>query len=300
MSVGDSFTEGMEDLYPHARESAGLSGARRGNRVGGYRGWADRLAASLAVRSVDPQRFGYANVAVRGRKLADIVGPQLDRALALEPDLVTIVGGGNDILRPRVEVDELAVALDRAVGRIRTTGADVLLATPVCPQEAPVIRWTTGRVGQYAAHINSIARRHGAYVIDQWGMPVLRSPRVWAPDRIHLTSQGHEIVTLLALVALGVLPPDGSGAGVDAIDQWDAATDRDDSLDSAGSSAEALAERCTRIAARGAHVDVGVAADLAWAREFAGPWVNRRLRGRSSGDAVLAKRPELNSVTPRS
>ena len=33
--------------------------------------------------------FGYANLAVRGRKLADVVGPQLDAALAMQPDLVS-------------------------------------------------------------------------------------------------------------------------------------------------------------------------------------------------------------------
>ena len=111
VAVGDSFTEGMSDPDPEIPDR--------------YVGWADRLAVDLARYASDAgHQFGYANLAVRGRLLADIVGPQLDAALALEPDLVSIVGGGNDILRPSADVDALAGKLEDAVVRIRDTGAD--------------------------------------------------------------------------------------------------------------------------------------------------------------------------------
>jgi len=122
--------------------------------------------------------FGYANLAVRGRKLDDVVGRQLDHGLRLDPDLVSVVGGGNDILRPRADVDALAARLERAVATLRATGADVLMVTPVDPKGAPVIRHTRGRVATYTAHIHSIARRHGAYVVDQWGMTALQDWRM--------------------------------------------------------------------------------------------------------------------------
>ena len=35
------------------------------------------------------------------------------------------------------------------------------------------------------------------------------------------------------------------------------------------------------------------AADARWVRQYLAPWVKRRLTGRSSGDTVTAKRPEL-------
>jgi len=92
VAIGDSFTEGLSDADPE--------------QPGRYRGWADRLAALLAEQS--DGEFGYANLAVRGRILEDVVGPQLEAALALGPDLVSVVGGGNDILRPRADVDALA------------------------------------------------------------------------------------------------------------------------------------------------------------------------------------------------
>lgn len=251
VAAGDSFTEGMADPDP-ARSNA-------------YVGWADRLAVHLArVAGQTSSTFGYANLAVRGRLLADIAGRQVDNALALAPDLVSIVGGGNDILRPKADIDALATRLEDAVARLRASGADVLLATPTDPREAPLLKASRGRAATYTAHIWSIARRHDAYVIDLWGMAALRDWRMWAPDRIHLTSEGHRRVALNAFTALGFTAPDAGWAIP---------------LPAAPPISRAEAAR----------------ANAQWAREYVGPWVQRRLRGQSSGDAISAKRP---TITP--
>ncbi len=251
VAIGDSFTEGMSDADPERTDT--------------YVGWADRLAAHLArMASEDNRTFGYANLAVRGRLLDDIVGPQVEGAMALEPDLVSIVGGGNDILRPRADIDALAARLEKAVARLRAGGADVLLATPVDPRDAPLVKATRGRAATYTAHIWSIARRHDAYVIDLWGMAALRDWRLWGRDRIHMTSEGHRRVALNAFTTLGFTAPDAGWA---------------DPLPAAPSISRADAAR----------------ANARWAREYVGPWVQRRLRGQSSGDAISAKRP---TITP--
>jgi lysophospholipase L1-like esterase len=252
VAIGDSFTEGMADADP--------------GRTNGYVGWADRLAGHLAgICGQDTPTFGYANLAVRGRLLADIAGPQVEHALALAPDLVSIVGGGNDILRPRADIDALGARLEDAVAKLRSSGADVLLATPSDPREAPLLKASRGRAATYTAHIWSIARRHDAYVIDLWGMDALRDWRMWAPDRIHLTSEGHRRVTMNALAALGYSTPD---------------TDRAEPLPPATPISRADAAR----------------ANAKWAREYLLPWVQRRLHGQSSGDAISAKRPALTPL----
>ena len=252
-AIGDSFTEGMCDDDPAmVRDSE-------------FAGWADRLAVMLAEQAAQSgEQFGYANLAVRGRLLADIVGPQLDSALALSPDLVSIVGGGNDILRPKADIDALADQLETAVVRIRETGADVLLCTPADPSGAPLVGRATGRMASYACHIWSIGRRHGCAVTDMWGLRALKDWRMWAEDRIHLSSEGHRRLALAAYEALG----------------FD--TDRDDwtaPLDP--TPPRSRKDRLT--------------ADAQWAKEYVGPWVHRRLTGRSSGDTVQPKRPD---VTP--
>jgi hypothetical protein len=40
--------------------------------------------------------------------------------------------------------------------------------------------------------------------------------------------------------------------------------------------------------------------DAEWVRRYVGPWVGRRLRGRSSGDLVQPKRPEPLPLDPPS
>jgi lysophospholipase L1-like esterase len=251
VAIGDSFSEGMADVD--------LS------RANAYLGWADRLAAYLArVPGQDEPTFGYANLAVRGRLLADIAGRQVDDALALGPDLVSIVGGGNDILRPKADVDALAVRLEDSVAKLRASDATVLLATPSDPRDAPLIKASRGRAATYTAHIWSIARRHDACVIDLWGMAALRDWRLWAPDRIHLTSEGHRRVALSALTALGFTAPEAGWA---------------DPLPPPAPISRADAAR----------------ANAQWARRYVAPWVQRRLRGQSSGDNISAKRP---TITP--
>ena len=99
VAVGDSFTEGLDDPYP---DSARFPQGR-------YRGWADRFAEHLA-RHVREVR--YANLAVRGKLLRQILTEQLPRAVELRPDLVTLCAGGNDILRPGSDPDTLADAFE--------------------------------------------------------------------------------------------------------------------------------------------------------------------------------------------
>ena len=249
VAIGDSFTEGMSDPDPQ--------------RPGAYVGWADRLAQHLDVLAErEHLPFGYANLAVRGRKLDDVVGRQLEAALTMQPDLVSMVGGGNDLLRPTVDIDALAERLEDAVVQIRRTGADVLLATPTDTRDAGLFKALRGRHATHAANVFTIAQRHRCFVLNLWGMAALRDWRMWADDRIHLTTEGHRRVSLAALTALGhdtdlgdwttPLPP---------------------------------ADRETRAAVLRGHAD--------WARTHAAPWVQRRLRGTSSGDAVDPKRPSL-------
>lgn len=249
VAIGDSFTEGLSDPDP-VREDA-------------FVGWADYLA--VALDEVPGADLAYANLAVRGRLLADVVGPQLDGALAMAPDLVSMVGGGNDLLRPTVDLDALASSLEAAVVRIRATGADVLLATPTDTKEAGIFRALRGRHAVHTANLFTIAADHGAHVLNLWGLAALRDWRMWSADRIHLTTAGHQRVARAALHALGRPADDQSWR-----DRLPPAppTSRRRQLQESGE----------------------------WAREHMAPWVGRRLRGDSSGRLVHAKRPDLEPV----
>jgi lysophospholipase L1-like esterase len=247
-ALGDSFTEGLNDPGP----------------AGGYRGWADRFAEHLAARSGE---LRYANLAVRGKLLGEVVDQQLPAAIAMAPELVSLAAGGNDLLRPGANPDLLAEVFDGAVASLRGAGCQVLVLTGFDPRTFPVIRWIRGKVAVYNMHLRAIADRHHCSVVDLWSMPVLCDPRVWSEDRLHLTAEGHRRVALRACEAVGLTADDDwrlplpimGGAPQPAVTGW--------------------------LAAR--------QVDARWARRYAVPWVRRRMRRVSSGDGVGPKRSGL-------
>ncbi|TCU84396.1 lysophospholipase L1-like esterase [Curtobacterium sp. PhB25] len=246
VAIGDSFTEGIGDPDPTV--------------PGGNRGWADRVAEVLAHGSDD---FAYANLAIRGRLLQQIIDDQVEPALALRPDLVTVSAGGNDIIRPGSDPDELAERVDAMVSRLRSDGATVVLFTGPDVGMTPVLGMVRGKTAIYNENLHAIALKHGALVADMWALRVLRDPRMWAPDRLHHSPTGH------ATIAAAVLDALGAPHGLEPFNP------------------EPLEARPWREAR---------AEDLGWAKEYLVPWVVRRIKHTSSGDGVSAKRPELQDV----
>src|SRR3954447_23272844 len=94
VAIGDSFTEGLDDVD---------------RATGHFRGWADIVASRLATEEPD---FTYANLAIRGRLCAPIVPERLPVAQEFRPDLVSFAAGGNDALRRGFEPARLTAALD--------------------------------------------------------------------------------------------------------------------------------------------------------------------------------------------
>jgi lysophospholipase L1-like esterase len=251
VALGDSFTEGLDDPDP----------------AGGYRGWADRLAGHLAASmdgstAASPRDLRYANLAVRGRLLRQVVADQVPRAIELRPDLITFSAGGNDLLRPRADPDALAEIIDDAVRRLRATGADVVMFTSFDTRDVPVLRRVRGKLAMYNLHVRSVAEQNDCRVVDLWSMRTLLDPRAWAQDRLHLSSEGHRRLALAVAETLGV-PVTG-----DWREPWP------------------LVPPVGWLSAR--------RGDLKWARTYFLPWIQRRLQGRSSGDEVTAKRPDLH------
>ncbi|HVK45640.1 MAG TPA: SGNH/GDSL hydrolase family protein [Micropruina sp.] len=250
VAIGDSLSEGLVDPTPD----------------GGQRGWADRFAQHLADQC--GESVEYANLAIRGRLLRPIIAEQLQPAIDLKPDLVSLWGGGNDILRARADVDAITAELEQAVMQLRAAGIDVIIGTGIDAKGSPVLELTRTRTAVFNANIWTIARRHGAFVIDVWGMRSLKDWQLWFDDRLHFNSIGHERVSQAALVAVGLPARDG----------WD----------------DPLPELPAK--SRREWLDW----QLTWAREHAGPWIGRRLRRTSSGAGRSAKYPQYVSVPPQS
>ncbi|RYB94359.1 SGNH/GDSL hydrolase family protein [Nocardioides oleivorans] len=246
VALGDSFTEGVGDPDPA--------------HPNGLRGWADRVAEVLARQTDD---FGYANLAIRGRKLGPIVDEQLDAAIALSPDLITIHGGGNDVLRPRVDIDAIAATYDAAIARLVATGARVVMFTVYDPGAGGIYGPVRGRMAVFNEWVREIADNHGVTLVDMWRMRDVEIAAAMDTDRMHLNAFGHTYIARAVLDAIGVehdIPPV-------ELDPLPVLGRRDQ-----------------------------LRANAQWTREFLVPWVHRRVTGRSSGDTVSAKRPGLSEV----
>ncbi|MGH3662613.1 MAG: SGNH/GDSL hydrolase family protein [Micromonosporaceae bacterium] len=242
MAVGDSFTEGLDDL----------------TAAGSYRGWADLIARQLAAQNSD---FRYANLAVRGRLLGQVVADQAPAALRMAPDLVSFAAGGNDVLRREFNVDRTHATLDRVIGELSATGAQVLMFT-IADLATVLPKLIRPRLQIFNNMVRVVAATHRVTLVDLWADNGFRRPQMWSEDRLHLSTYGHRRVAARVLDALG-LPGEA---------QWRA------ELPSGPAVSWLSARR----------------ADLRWTRQHLAPWIYRRLTGTSSGDIVSAKRPELS------
>lgn len=248
VALGDSQTEGVGDpTGPGGRD----------------RGWADRFAESLAER-----RGGmlYANLAIRGRLIAEIEDQQIEPALAMEPDLVSLLAGLNDVIRPGCELDPVLERMDRMQARLAASGATVLTITYPDPAGMmPAGKYLADRFRAFNQGLREIAARHGTLLLDVEPVAAATDDRLWCPDRLHLNPFGHE---RLAAGMVDLLDPQGEPVS------W---------LDGLPPEPRTGPLRRT-------------ATELRWTGAFLAPWIWRRLRGRSSGDGRVAKRPLLMPV----
>lgn len=246
VALGDSFTEGIGDPRPD----------------GSHRGWADRVAQRLAAQ--DPG-FRYANLAVRGRRVRQIVDEQVPDAVALQPDLVSFAGGVNDVLRRQWDLPALAADLEAGIAGLVATGADVVIVTYGRPStRSRLMGVVEGRLGAYREVVYDVAGRYGCRVVDFWEYEVFDDRRFWSEDRLHLNPVGHQRVAMAVLESLGH----------PAEDSWLTPLPEISDL--------------SPVQRFGRHAS--------WAGRHLLPWFGRRVTGRSSGDGVSAKLPDWSAV----
>lgn len=185
--MGDSFTEGVGD--------------RNEALPNGVRGWADRVAEKLA--KAEPG-WEYANLAVRSKRLRHIVDEQLDRALAMEPTLITLYAGGNDILDFGTDMDILMAEYERLVARLASTGATLVLFTGYDVKVSAVLEPFKKRNALYNERVRELAAKYGAVLVDYWCLDAYHDRRMWASDRLHMSKAGHKYMASQVLDHLGV------------------------------------------------------------------------------------------------
>lgn len=235
--IGDSFSEGVGDEWPDGR----------------VRGWGDLVAQGWA--NARGESVQYVNLAIRGKLAWQIAEEQLEPALALRPTHLTFNGGGNDMMRPRADIEHVADAFTRVLRRCDEEGVTLVVLSGANPsRQLPMGSLMQRRGDQLSAAVaRRIRDRPDVIRALNWPDRELSHPVYWSEDRLHMNAHGHHRVAARVLFALGVEPP---------ASWW----------------------------APGAAVPPGLRG-ASYYREHVGPWVKRRLTGTSSGDGRMPKHP---------
>ena len=246
VAFGDSITEGLSDPNPD----------------GGYRGWADRVAEALANAQ---GQLEYFNVAVRGKRLEQVIADQLPIGMPFvtgSDTLVSFHAGANNVLRPGYDPTWLFPMYRDAAKRIADTGAQLMLFTvqEVKHAETKTARLWNERFGSFNNNVREVAQDTNALLLDGNQFDVFFDKRLIAADRLHLNEEGHRRVAAAVLANLG-MPHDA---------------DWQDSLGDLPPSS----------------IGSRISSNVSWTTSFLIPWAARRLTGKSSGDGRLAKHTE--------
>jgi lysophospholipase L1-like esterase len=243
---GDSYSEGMTDEIIN----------------GQFRGWADRVADEMAKRS---ENFTYANLAIRGKLVGQVVDDQVPQALKFvtgKDTLISFHAGANDALRPGYDAAVTIAKYQKAVREIAASGATLLLFTVLedTGNKGKGSEVWKKRFSEFNKAIWEVGREVGAIISDANDLDFFKDARFLAFDRLHLNTEGHWRVSQGVLEVLDYpydpawrmpLPPAQPTP-------W-------------------IKQRITGVL---------------WFFVFALPWIWRRLRGRSSGDGRTAKYPQ--------
>jgi lysophospholipase L1-like esterase len=170
VALGDSFTAGLGPGQPR---------------------WPDELARALGGR--------YVNLASVGATSVEVEQEQLERALELEPDVVTLVCGANDVLfNTRPDPEAYAARLSRMFERLRRELPKVQIVTATYPDISRFLELrprTQARVDEgmerFNAAVRRVARRHDVVLMESFDHPAANDRETYAADGFHPSAEGH-------------------------------------------------------------------------------------------------------------
>lgn len=229
---------------------------------GNYRGWADRVADEMSKHSKD---FSYANLAIRGKLLHQVINDQVPEAVKFitgKDTLISFHAGANDALRPGYDAAKTIAQYQSAVRELAKSGATILLFTVLedTGNKGRGSEVWKKRFSEYNNAIREVAAEVGAIITDANDLDFFKDNRFLAFDRLHLNAEGHWRVAHGVLEVLNY-PSDPA---------WKVPLPP----------AKPTPWIKQRI--------IGVL----WFATFALPWIIRRLQGKSSGDGRSAKYPQ--------
>jgi lysophospholipase L1-like esterase len=175
-ALGDSITLGMGDPAPG----------------GGWRGWAALLADTLPSPELH-------NLATLGAQSHHVESVQLPAALALRPDVASVIVGVNDTLRGGFDPVRVGASVGRTVEALTACGALVLTMRLPDPGQMlgvpnALARPLGRRMRAINAELDAIAIRYSTVHFDAAGDGDTYDRRNWSVDRLHPNERGHRLI----------------------------------------------------------------------------------------------------------
>jgi lysophospholipase L1-like esterase len=247
VAIGDSLSEGLGDFSFLER------------RV--HSGWTDRFATLLAMDAeLDGREFKYANLAIRGANIRAIMGSQLERALLLKPDLVSVMAGQNDFFCKAEDLPELERVFREGIQKLLDAGCQVIVSNTINPIHLVVFRRLARLASTMTEMIERVAKQLNVPIHDVHRIDSLSEIRYWAEDMVHFSGPGHIKV---ANKAADILQLRYRQSEFDDCEIW-------------------IPKR-------------GLYGTSRWVVVHVIPFMVRRMRGVTSGDGLEPKLPELTS-----
>ena len=165
--------------------------------------WGGRVAAALAR---ERGAVTYANLAQHRATAADIRDSQLGPALDLEPDLVAMIGGGNDLFAEEFDIAPVKAAIDDMVVALTESGATVVtyegLDFPRAYPDPAFEEFNRRLLDLYAA-TREIARERGTIHVDMYREPWAAERYCFSADLQHPTMRAQALAASATIRALG-------------------------------------------------------------------------------------------------
>jgi lysophospholipase L1-like esterase len=182
--LGDSLAEGLMD------------------ELDGYRSlsWAQRVRDALA--RLQPE-FAYNNLGYRGLLTAQVRERQLGPALEFQPDLATVVCGGNDMMTPQFNRGAVEQDIDAMVSALIDAGATVfvfgLMNITAAVSEFDMLK---PRLMALNASVRKVAERRGAVFVNLWDHERAGDRNLYSADLLHMTARGHAHIAAITIKTL--------------------------------------------------------------------------------------------------
>lgn len=143
----------------------------------------------------------FTNLAVSGAQTRDVLERQTPEALALRPDVVSVVIGVNDTLRCTFDIRSVAERLDNVYAAFRA--GDTLLMTACLPDPGSMLglpgalaRPLARRQRAVNTVVHALSERHGALHLHAAEEEWLTDRALWSADRLHPGERGHRQLAL--------------------------------------------------------------------------------------------------------